>query len=51
MGNAVGVIGAFLSGLILIAALSLIVAPSSSFGAAVKALGQAVSDDISAAKS
>lgn len=50
MGNTVAVVGAFLSGLVLIAALSLIVAPSSSFGAAVTALGNAVSNDIKAAK-
>jgi hypothetical protein len=49
--NAVQYIGAFLSGLILIAALSLIVKPGSSFGNAVSALGDAVAGDISAAKS
>jgi hypothetical protein len=48
--TAVDIISAFLSGLILIAALSLIVAPGSSFGGAVSALGQAVSTDIGAAK-
>lgn len=48
--NAVQVIGAFLSGLVLIAALSLIVAPGSTFGSAVGSLGKAVSDNISAAK-
>lgn len=48
--NAVQTIGVFLSGLIMIAALSLIVAPGSTFGNAVGSLGKAVSDDISAAK-
>ena len=48
--NGVQIIGSFLSGLILIAAVSLIVAPGSTFGGAVSALGQAVSGDISAAK-
>lgn len=48
--NAVTIIGGFLSGLILIAGLSLIVAPGSSFASAVGALSSGVSNDISAAK-
>lgn len=48
--NAVTVIGGFLSGLILVAAVSLIVAPGSTFGTAVSSLGKAVADDINAAK-
>lgn len=48
--NGVQIIGAFLSGLILVAAVSLIVQPGSTFGSAVSALGNAVSTDIGAAK-
>ena len=48
--NGVQVVGAFLSGLVLLAAVSLIVAPGSTFGNAVGSLGKAVADDISAAK-
>lgn len=48
--NGVQIIGAFLSGLVLISALSLIVAPGSTFGSAVDALAKGVSSDISAAK-
>lgn len=48
--NALEIIGSFLSGLILIAAISLIVAPGSTFGNAVSSLGKAVGGSISAAK-
>lgn len=48
--NGVQIIGAFLSGLILLSAISLIVAPDSTFGTAVGALAKGVSDDLSAAK-
>lgn len=48
--NAVQVVGAFLSGLILISAVSLLVAPGSTFGGAVDAIGKAISDDLGAAK-
>ena len=49
--NFVEIVGAFLSGLIAVAALSLIVAPQSTFGTAINGLGLAVANDIKAAKS
>jgi hypothetical protein len=48
--NGVQIVGAFLTGLIVISAISLIFAPGSTFGSGVSALGQAVSGDIAAAK-
>lgn len=48
--NGVQIIGAFLAGLVALAALSLIVQPGSTFGGAVGALTKGVADDISAAK-
>lgn len=48
--NGVQILGAFLSGLILISGVSLIVAPGSTFGTAVDALAKGVSDDLGAAK-
>ena len=49
--RAVDVIGAFLLGLVTVAALSVIVRPGSQFAQVVTAFGEAVAKDIEAAKS
>ena len=48
--RAVDIIGAFLTGLLAVAALSLIVKPGYQLPQVVSAFGKAVSDDIGAAK-
>lgn len=48
--RAVDIIGAFLAGLIGVAALSLIVKPGNQFAQVVQAFGQAISEDLGAAK-
>lgn len=48
--RAVDIVGAFLLGLITVAALSVIVRPGSQFAQVVEAFGAAVAKDIEAAK-